>query len=304
MSSSLLTQRGYEFLRLTSVTAEADDEILTKTAHRLQTGQELAYVSGTGFTGLTAGTSYFVIRLGADTFKLATTRANALAGTAINITTDGTSGIFQTIVWQNDGEAEADVFGESLTRSYVTLWVNWRGTHPAIGTAHPDNADCRLQRIRARQLPGARSAYCQVVLMYGELPSTREVDNTTYEEVDVRLNPAFSSVTAAERREIEAALLENRAPSGLGATATTLYEKLLGGVTSYIVGTTERTVTEYSWSEPSDVTSDVGTIDAPPGVISSSWLCVSGSKQLEGGGYWSRTKTHRYSANGWDSDLY
>lgn len=79
---------------LTGVTAEADDEIVTKVGHGLNTGDPLTYTSGTGFTGLTAGTGYFVIRLGADTFKLATTQANAIAGTAINITADGSSGVF------------------------------------------------------------------------------------------------------------------------------------------------------------------------------------------------------------------
>jgi hypothetical protein len=301
---SLSTQQGAQFLRLTGVTGEADDETMTKAAHGLRLGQEIVYVSGTGFTGLTAGTCYYAIPVSADTFRLATSAANARAGTAVALSADGSSGVFQTIAWQCDDEAELDVFGESLTRSYRTLWVNWRGTHPALGTAHPDNAECRLMRVRPRRLRGAHAMLCDVTLIYGELPTTKEVDNTSYEEVDVRLHPNYASVTATERREIDAALLENRAPSGLGATATELYGKLLSGVTSYIVGTTERTVTEYAWSEPSDVTSDVGTIDAPPGIISSSWLCVSGGKQQESGGYWSRTKVHRYSARGWDSDLY
>jgi hypothetical protein len=79
---------------ITGVAAEADDDIVTKVAHGLNTGDPLRYDSGTGFTGLTATTTYFVIRLGADTFKLATTLANAIAGTAINISADGSSGVF------------------------------------------------------------------------------------------------------------------------------------------------------------------------------------------------------------------
>jgi hypothetical protein len=40
--------------------------------------------------GLSAATNYFVIRLSDTTYKLATTYANAIAGTAIDITTTGT----------------------------------------------------------------------------------------------------------------------------------------------------------------------------------------------------------------------
>jgi hypothetical protein len=41
-------------------------------------------------TGIAAATDYWVIRVSANTFKFATTLANALAGTGINLTADGT----------------------------------------------------------------------------------------------------------------------------------------------------------------------------------------------------------------------
>lgn len=58
----------------------------------LQTGQAIVYnnVGGTVITGLTNATTYFLIRISATTFSLATTRANAVAGTAIALTGDGT----------------------------------------------------------------------------------------------------------------------------------------------------------------------------------------------------------------------
>lgn len=80
--------------QLTAVTAEADDDIFTKATHGLATGQALKFDSGTGFTGISAGTTYYVIRLTENTFKLATSRANAEAGTAIDITVDGSAGAF------------------------------------------------------------------------------------------------------------------------------------------------------------------------------------------------------------------
>lgn len=70
---------------------EADDDTLTAVAHGLITGDGPFRVSTAGSlpTGLLAATDYWVIRMGADTFKLATSLENALARTAIPLTTDG-----------------------------------------------------------------------------------------------------------------------------------------------------------------------------------------------------------------------
>lgn len=75
---------------LTSVTAEADDDLLTKASHGLQTGDRVKITDITGGTGLTVDTYYWVIRASSSTFKLATTWKNAYDGTGINITLDGT----------------------------------------------------------------------------------------------------------------------------------------------------------------------------------------------------------------------
>lgn len=59
----------------------------TLTGHTLATGDAvIPTTTGALPTGLTAGTTYYAIRVDADTFRLATTLANALAGTAINTT--------------------------------------------------------------------------------------------------------------------------------------------------------------------------------------------------------------------------
>lgn len=60
--------------------------------NELQTGQAVVYNNsgGTVITGLTNATTYYVIRITATTFSLATTRALAVAGTAIALTGDGT----------------------------------------------------------------------------------------------------------------------------------------------------------------------------------------------------------------------
>lgn len=79
--------------QLAGVAAEADDETFTKNGHGLANGQALLFVSGTGFTGLTAGMVYYVRDAAANTFKLAA----APGGAAIDITLDGSDGLFQPV---------------------------------------------------------------------------------------------------------------------------------------------------------------------------------------------------------------
>lgn len=74
--------------------ADVDDggDTITYVAHGFVTGDLVTYTDGgnTAITNLTDGAQYYVIRSTDDVIKLATSSANASAGTAINIT--GTSG--------------------------------------------------------------------------------------------------------------------------------------------------------------------------------------------------------------------
>jgi hypothetical protein len=77
--------------------ADTATEIITcSAAHGLVTGQRVNLTIVSGLTGLTTATSYYVIYVAATTFKLATTAANAAAGTAINITADGTGSVIDS----------------------------------------------------------------------------------------------------------------------------------------------------------------------------------------------------------------
>lgn len=68
----------------------ATTDICTAAAHGYSTGYMLRLsTSGALPGGLSAGTDYFAIRLTADTFKLASTYANAVAGTAVDVTSTG-----------------------------------------------------------------------------------------------------------------------------------------------------------------------------------------------------------------------
>ena len=74
----------------TAVSTTADT--ITSTAHGLSTGTKVTYVAGgTVLGGLSNATAYYVIYVDVNTFKLASSAANALAGTAIDLTGTGNS---------------------------------------------------------------------------------------------------------------------------------------------------------------------------------------------------------------------
>lgn len=77
---------------ISSVSTSADT--ITINSHGFVSGDAVQFRedSGSSIGGLTDGVTYFVVLVDSNTFKLATTRANALAGTAVNLTsTSGTS---------------------------------------------------------------------------------------------------------------------------------------------------------------------------------------------------------------------
>jgi hypothetical protein len=73
-------------------TADPATDICTAVGHGMETGDGLVRPSSTGTlpAGIAAATSHWLIVIDADHFKLATSLANAYAGTAINITDAGT----------------------------------------------------------------------------------------------------------------------------------------------------------------------------------------------------------------------
>lgn len=70
---------------------DTDEDTATLTGHDLTTGLKgQLTTTGTLPTGLSTSTDYFIIVVDEDTVKFATSLANALAGTAVNITGAGT----------------------------------------------------------------------------------------------------------------------------------------------------------------------------------------------------------------------
>ena len=81
--------------------------------HGYSTGDEVIYAhgGGTAIAGLTTATKYFVIRLSADTFSLATTEANADAGTVLAITGDGNDAQTFTKTSSYGGDIDSTTIG-------------------------------------------------------------------------------------------------------------------------------------------------------------------------------------------------
>ena len=80
------------FTAMTFTAANAT-EIFTSAAHGLLTGDGPVQLTNSGGalpSGLSAATDYYVIKIDANTFYLATTRSNAYAGTNLLIAGDGT----------------------------------------------------------------------------------------------------------------------------------------------------------------------------------------------------------------------
>lgn len=72
-------------------TADAGTDVITHSGYNLLTGTRVRCTTTTTLpAGLSLATDYFVIKISTTTAKLATSYANAIAGTAINITDAGT----------------------------------------------------------------------------------------------------------------------------------------------------------------------------------------------------------------------
>lgn len=69
---------------VTSTAVNSGTDTITKVAHGLSTASGV--VPTTTINGVTANTVYYAIKVDADNFKLASTLANALAGTAVDLT--------------------------------------------------------------------------------------------------------------------------------------------------------------------------------------------------------------------------
>lgn len=120
-----ITAIGAGTQTITLAGADVTEDSLRVVAHGMATGDGPVQVSTNGAlpTGLLAATDYYVIRLSADYFALATSRANALAGTKINLTGIG-SGTHQLV--------RALTIGKDLSADGLLQWLAQGVTQQAM----------------------------------------------------------------------------------------------------------------------------------------------------------------------------
>lgn len=78
---------------ITGATSAGSSATITAAANGFVVGDMVQFVSGTGFTGLTAGTNYFVTAAATGTFEVSATKG----GTAITISAEGSAGVFAPV---------------------------------------------------------------------------------------------------------------------------------------------------------------------------------------------------------------
>ena len=128
--------------------------------HGLSTGQAVVYSNGGGTSvgGLTSGSTYFIIKRDNSIVRLASTAANAAAGTAVNLTAVGTGtqtltvtalslatdtitipahGFLQGELVQYDSQGQTAIAGLTTATPYYIIFVN--GDNIKLATT-PENA--------------------------------------------------------------------------------------------------------------------------------------------------------------------
>lgn len=151
-------------------TADNGTDTLTATAHGWST-TDLVRLSNSGGglpSGLSTATDYYVIRTGADTFKLASSRTNAHAGTAIDFTTNGT--------------------GTQTAAGGMRVWAGGRGT-----TNQTFTADASTDALTKTSHSFSTGDFVRVTNSGGGLPGGLAI-NTTYWTIRVDAN-AFKLAT-------------------------------------------------------------------------------------------------------------
>lgn len=164
-----------------AVTAVANaTDTLTAVGHGMTTGDgpyKPAVSGGTLPGGLDSSTRYYVIRTGADTFKLATTVQLAIAGTAVNLTDDGSGTI--SLVRHVDTQASGSAFLAFVSRG------QWSSA-PTGPTDNKGNVYTAVAGPRAYDgFPGSQAGVYADLTGVGGAAHTWSLDWANFDEITI-----------------------------------------------------------------------------------------------------------------------
>jgi hypothetical protein len=160
-----LTSSGTGTLTVASYTPDVDtsQDKVHSIAHGLVTGQRVRVAGGNTLAGgLSANTDYYVIASDADHFKLATSQANALAGTGIDLTSAGTGPLAVT-AYTPDVDATTNkiditshglVTGQRVRVSTGNTLAGGLATNTDYYVINDDNNHIRLATSQVNALAG------------------------------------------------------------------------------------------------------------------------------------------------------
>jgi hypothetical protein len=158
--------------------------VVTSVLHPFITG-DCVHFTTTGAlpTNISPSTGYYVIAVGGNTFRLATTYARALAGTAIN--TSGTQSGVHTLVWSPWNIADSTHFYIPDTRGLlveghgVQGYTSWAGVNYTgrLGQYKRDQMQGHhhTSAIRSGSNSGAGNSYMVTAANYHSMPENNAV---------------------------------------------------------------------------------------------------------------------------------
>lgn len=135
------TASGNATLTFTNTDVDTVNDRVTIALHGLYTGTAVLFTSSSPPAPLVTSTVYYIIRVNENRFKLATTYANAIAGTAIDLTTAG-GAVTDTIAYNYTLKEDSHTL-------YSEGFSDWSWTAPSAGCARFQGAYSVDQ-----QLPG------------------------------------------------------------------------------------------------------------------------------------------------------
>lgn len=256
-------------------TADVDDsaEEITSTGHPFDTGDgpvQAVIESGALPSPLAVDTDYWVIRVDANTFQLATTRANALAGTAIDLT--DAVGVFTVTRLASDAYLVIDpVFSPDITvldranvKPHLSPLPGQTGRRIAtVSFQHEIRNNGVTDGGQAPQLGVLLRGCGMAETRYGEAGNTEE---TILDDAALPVNSPTGTFTYTKTTGFagtlpRAVILVCTTPGGSGVAQFSVFSPAVGSVSAQVLNTGQ-TMTDsvaFNLVESAQITPTIGT---------------------------------------------